>query len=393
MIDLDNARNLLLKSIKDHNLKYETCDLNIALNRTVSSDIIANSNLPSFNCCAMDGFACRRSDLKSELTIIEKVIAGTSPIKKINKNECSSIMTGAELPRGSDCVFIVEESKYLSDNAVIFTGKNTKNNIKHIGDLVKEGDLLLSKGTVLTPQHLALLATFGITDLDIYISPRISVMATGSELVEPNLTPSHSQIRNSNSIQTISQIKKLGLHANYLGIIPDKIEILEQAVSKSISNNDVTILSGGVSMGEYDMTATVIKNLSHTTLFEKIAIKPGMPNIIGVTNNNRYIIGLPGNPVASFVVFELLIKPFLLTLCGGEYTTPKIALPLNEKIDNNKSNRAKVVPIVIDNNRVTSLKYKGSADLTSICEADGLIIIPSYQCYNIDQQVKIYPLL
>ena len=313
MILFEEALKLVLHNAKI--IDIESVKLVDSLNRVLAHDIISDIDMPPFNKSAVDGYACKISDIKNILEVVEIIPAGCVPKKAINENQCSKIMTGAIVPEGTDCIIMVEHVVNIDDNKIKFNKENTGVNIAYKAEDIVKGSVLLTNGTLIKPQQIAIMASVGYSKVKVYKQPKIGVLVTGTELVEPEQIPNECQIRNSNAWQLISQIKKVNAIPVYYGIIEDTEEKLDLAIKKAIAENDVVILTGGVSMGDFDFVPKILKQNNVNLLFEKIKIQPGKPTVFGV-HDNAYVFGLPGNPVSSFVVFEFLVKPFLQKLMG-----------------------------------------------------------------------------
>ena len=354
-------------------LPGERVNIRQALGRVLAEDVVSDIDMPPFDKSAMDGFACRRADLANELTVIEVIPAGSRPQRTVGIGECSKIMTGAMVPRGADCVVMKEYVETVPDGRIRFTGEKTSDNICRMGEDAKAGDVVLKKGTILRAQHIAVLASFGQAMPLVARRPRVAVIATGNELVDPALKPGISQIRNSNSFQIAAQIEQAGAVAEDYGAVADTVEAIDAAFKKAIDNSDVVIVSGGVSEGDFDLVPEVMKRNNVDLLFEKIAIKPGKPTVFGVSKKG-YCFGLPGNPVSTFVLFELLCKPFLYKLMGHDYQPVNIQMPLDGPLLSKKTERQRWFPVVItEKGTVKQVEYHGSAHINALCSADGLI--------------------
>jgi molybdopterin molybdotransferase len=375
MISLEYA--LIIAFTKAKIIKPEKIGLSQASGRILAKDVFADADMPPFNKSAMDGYACRKEDLESVLSIVEIIPAGYPPTKRIGAKECSKIMTGAKVPEGADTVFMVEYAKENGAGKVCFTGKHTNSNICLKGEDLKKENLVISAGTLLKPQHIAMLATVGCVSPLVYQNPQIGIISTGSELVDPERKPTSSQIRNSNGPQLFAQSAKYGFSAKSYGIVPDEKKLIQQFIEKSVQENDVTILSGGVSVGDFDFVPEIIQKLGFEIHFSKINIKPGMHTTFA-SKGNKYIIGLPGNPVSSFIQFEVFVLPFLRKLMN--YTQPgiRLSLPMNNDFTRKKSDRDECLPVQITlKNKVEMVNYHGSAHIHAYHQAFGFITIPA----------------
>jgi len=371
VLPFEKALEIVLTSA--HQLDTERIEFACALNRVFAENVRSDMNIPPFNKSAMDGYACRRADLDSKLTVIETIPAGAVPQKIIELNQCSKIMTGAMVPEGADCVIMKEYVEEAVDNTIRFIGEKTADNICRKAEDIKTGDIVLSKGVIIEPQHIAVLASIGNTRPLVAKRPDVAVIATGSELVDPKSKPSLSQIRNSNSFQLAVQIESMGAVAMNYGIAGDTAEQIDTVFKKALEENDVILVSGGVSVGDYDFVPGIFKQNNINMLFEKIAIKPGKPTVFG-TSGKKYCFGLPGNPVSTFVLFELLVKPFLYKLMGHDYEPLNIQMPLEEPLINKKAKRQRWLPVAItDKGTIKPVEYHGSAHINSLCGANGLV--------------------
>jgi len=374
MLPFEKAFEIVLNSARP--LGIERVALAQAVNRILAEDVKSDTDMPPFNKSAMDGFACRREDLASELTIIETIPAGVPPKNVIGQNQCAKIMTGATVPQGADCVIMVEFTENPTENTVRFTGKETAGNICVKAEDIKAGQTVLSKGTLIKPQHIAVLASVGCAQPVVSKRPRVAVLATGDELVEPASKPGPSQIRNSNGFQLAAQVESVGAVTKNYGIVRDTRQAIDSAVKTAVAENDVVLISGGVSMGDFDFVPDILKQNGIELLFEKIAIKPGKPTVFGVSES-VFCFGMPGHPVSGFVMCELLVKPFLYKLMGNDFTPREIKVPLGTSISRKKKGRPYWIPVVITNEGTAEpVEYHGSAHFNALCGADGLLCIP-----------------
>jgi len=376
-------------------LGTERVGLDRVLNRVLAEDVISDSCLPPFNKSAMDGFACRRADLANELTIIETIPAGYMPKKTIGTNQCAKIMTGAVVPVGADCVIMVEHTENVAENRIRFAGRDTDENICLKGEDVNKGDVVLRTGCKIGPRHIAVLASHGYVKPLVALQPRVGIIATGDELVEPGEKPAAYQIRNSNGFQLAAQVTRVGATATNYGIVADTKDATDAMVKKATAENDVVILSGGVSVGDYDLVREILRKNNVKLLFEKVAMKPGRPMVFGIkrltadseenaekglklNSNEAFYFGLPGNPVSTYICFELFVKPFLYRMMGHDFEPVLSYGKLEKTIARKKTERDSWLPVVfIKNGKVAEIEYHGSAHINALCEANGLLCIPA----------------
>jgi molybdopterin molybdotransferase len=371
MLPFEKALKIVLDSAG--RLGSERVDITRAVNRILAEDVKSDIDMPLSDRAVMDGFACRRRDLANALKVIETIPAGVWPQKEIGPNQCSKIMTGAPVPKCADCVVMVEFTENLPDHSIRFTGEKTEDHIRRQSDDVRAGQVVLLKGTCIKPQHIAVLASAGQAQVLVSKKPKVAVIATGDELVEPQMKPSPWQLRNSNSFQLVAQLENLSATATYYGIAADSVDEIDRIFKQAASENDVVVISGGVSMGDFDFVPGVLRQNNIELLFEKIALKPGKPTIFG-KSENLYCFGIPGNPVSTFVVFELLVKPFLYKLMGHDFAADNIRLELSETISRKDTERLGWFPVrITDSGQLKHIEYHGSAHLNALSNANGLV--------------------
>ncbi|HQQ12599.1 MAG TPA: molybdopterin molybdotransferase MoeA [Bacteroidales bacterium] len=374
MISFEEARKKMAENIP---LKgTERVRFQQTINRVLAEDIFSDINMPPFDKSAVDGYACRRADLQKPLQLLEVIAAGSVPKFSIEEGYCSKIMTGAMLPPGADCVVMVEQAIQTEDGIVTFTDARTKNNIALMGEDVSEGNKVLNKGTRIKAQHIAVLAAVGAVKPLVYERAKVVVFSTGDELTEPENKPGNGKIRNSNSSQLIEQIRSTGADVSYGGIIPDEPETTYKMITNAVSGNDLVILSGGISMGDFDYIPELLTSLGFEISFRSIAVQPGKPSVFA-RSHNCFILGLPGNPVSSFNIFELLGKPFLYRLMGHHFEVPLVRMPLAETYTRKAINRLAFVPATINKEgKVCPVSYHGSAHINALTDAQVLFSVP-----------------
>ncbi|HJP51743.1 MAG: molybdopterin molybdotransferase MoeA [Pseudomonadales bacterium] len=374
MITQSEAHELMITQAQT--LGSERVELDQALNRILAEDVHSDMDMPPFRKAAMDGYACQRKDIANDLAVVEILKAGAVPTKTIGTNECAKIMTGGMIPDGADCVIIVEETEELGESTVRFTMEETRDNLCEKGEDIQTGDVVLTAGTLLRSQHMAMLASVGCVLPNVTRRPRVGIVATGDELVEPDVKPDLSQIRTSNSHQIIAQVQAANAIPNYYGIARDTEESLDSTLKKAMSESDVVLLTGGVSMGDLDLVPGIMKANNVTILFEEIAVQPGKPTTFGVSDG-CFCVGLPGSPVAAFTQFELLVKPFLYRLMGHVYRPGRLRIPMAQTRSRARTVRENWFPFKLtEDGAVLPCEFHGSAHVESICEADGLGYMP-----------------
>ena len=346
-----------------------------SLGRVLAEDVKSDMDMPPFNKTAVDGFACRKEDLSKELIINEVLKAGVVAQRVVGEGECARIMTGAAIPEGADWVFMVEDAIEESGK-VKFAGKPGKDNIAKKGEDIKAGEIVLTAGRIIKPQDIAVMATVGATRVEVSRKLKVAVISTGDELVEPDEKPAPSQIRNSNAYQLIAQVIRAGANAVYYGIAIDNEEATLEIVSGAIGECDLVLLTGGVSMGDYDFVTKVFDRAGVKIIFDSIAVQPGKPTTFGV-HKDALVFGLPGNPVSSFVQFELMVRPLIQRSMRSAWTPEVIRLPMAVDYTRKRAGRMGWVPVRITEAGIKPVEYHGSAHINALPEADGLIAVPA----------------
>jgi molybdopterin molybdotransferase len=375
MIEFSEAYETVMNSA--FNTGTEVIAFTGSTGRVLAGDVTSDMDLPPFNKSTVDGFACRRSDLGFELEVLETIAAGRMPLKAVSPGQCSRIMTGAAVPEGSDMVFMVEDSEVSNLGRVRFKGIHSKDNIAFSGEDVKSGDTVLNRGRLIKPQDIPAMASVGCTSLTVSRMPLVSVISTGDELVEPFDKPGPSQIRNSNAYQLLEQITQAGATGTYLGIARDDEDATYDLIRHAISQSDIVLITGGVSMGDFDFVPSVLERAGVRIKFSKIKIQPGKPTTFGV-HPDALVFGLPGNPVSAFLQFEMLVKPLIYKMMNCSWKPFTFPLPMNETYFRRSADREALIPVIItDKGTVSPVEYHGSAHISALIPAQGIISLPS----------------
>ncbi|MBN1820913.1 MAG: molybdopterin molybdotransferase MoeA [Prolixibacteraceae bacterium] len=376
ILSLEEALEVAFANVKIKGV--EKISFKNSLGRVLAEDVFSDTDMPPFNKSAMDGFACRKKDLSNELTVLETIPAGNSPTLPVAKNQCSKIMTGAEVPEGADTVIMVEHTQKTSSGKIVFIGEKTSSNICSVGEDLHKGSLVIERGTLLKPQHLAILAAVGCIDPEVYKMPEVGIISTGSELIEPGETISRSKIRNSNGHQLVAQFANIGINARYYGIVLDDLQQTRKIIGQASLENDLTIISGGVSVGDFDFVKQAIQENGFKILLERLTVKPGQHTTFAIKEisegQKKYIIGLPGNPVSSFIQFELFVKPLIYKFQGKSWKDVTLPLKISQDFRRKKSDRTEFLPVILTaENEVELIKYNGSAHIHAYHNAFGFI--------------------
>src|SRR3990167_4280523 len=375
------AQQCMLESVATFGA--EQVKLEQSLGRVLAEQVRANRDQPPYDISAMDGYALRSADLGSvpaALEIIEDIKAGDMPSKTLASGQCARIMTGAPMPQGADAVIRVEDTEALADNRVqINQSVKPGNDIRRLGENMRNGEVVLSPGTAITPGVIGVLATVKRAQVQVYRRPRVAILSTGNELegldepVDPNKIP------NSNSYALMAQVQALGIEPVLLGIARDDPVELEQYLRRGLEY-DVLLVSGGTSVGVHDYVRPTIEALGAQMLFWRVAMKPGHPVAFGKVGE-KIIFGLPGNPVSSMVCFEEFVVPALRRMMGHARTyrrTIEARMTHNVK---HQPGRTEFIRVLLAKEEggyaATSTGAQGSGMLLSMARADGLEVVPA----------------
>jgi molybdopterin molybdotransferase len=361
----------------------ESVALRDASGRVLAADIVASLDLPPFDNSAVDGYAVRHGDLRTDgetrLVVTGRVTAGRRLKQSIGAGEAIRIFTGAPMPQGADTVFMQEDCR-VEENAVILPlGLKAGANRRFAGEDVKSDAVALAKGRVLCTPDVALAAALGVTAVDVRRRVRVALFSTGDEIVEPGAPRPDAAVFDANRYLLADLLARLGAKVTDLGIVPDDPDALVRAIGEAAKTHDLVLTSGGVSTGEADHVRTAVEKIGRL-VFWRVAIKPGRPVAMGVVAGAAFA-GLPGNPVAAFVTFVRVVRPLLLRL-GGAQPQKLIALPVKAAFSyRKKKGRREYVRVALrraPDGSVEAVKHpqEGAGVITSLTETDGLAELP-----------------
>ncbi len=386
-------------------VETELCPLTQSFGRVLAEPIVSEINVPPFANSAMDGYAiiaAKSRDASDEaparFRVVDNIPAGVTPQKNISGNTAARIMTGAPMPTGANAVVRFEEtSEHIppadgvlpEDEILVYKAVSSGDNMRLAGEDIKNGQVVLETGHRLRPQDVGVLAAIGQAQVPVYRKPRVAILATGDELVPIDQPIAPGKIRNSNEYVQAAMVKKYGGEPVTLGIARDTVEDLTEKIRQGLAQNvDLFLTSAGVSVGDFDMVKTVLADEGEMQ-FWQVRIKPGKPLAFGTlknkSNNRRVpLIGLPGNPVASMVAFEVFARPAILKLGGyASWQKTRVRATLDEQVTNSGRRhymRAYAYPAENEGYRVTTrdsgVLVQGSGILTSMVWANSLVVVP-----------------
>ena len=370
MLDPDAA----LKILEDFEFtpSVEVVPISEALGRVLAEAVRARVDSPPFSKAAMDGYALRASDGSERFQILEMIAAGDVPKNKIGPGQCSKIMTGAMMPEGADKIVRVEFTRE-SEGWMRVTEPEPYANIIERGENLRAGDPLLDP-KVLRAQDIGVLASQGYASVSVSVVPVVGVITTGSELRSAGQQLEAGEIYNSNGPQLCAQVQAMGARWRNYGVVPDDPKQLAGAIDRALGDCDVLLLSGGVSMGDLDFVPGVLKTLGAQVVFHKLAVKPGKPTLFA-RKERSFVFGLPGNPVSTFIIFEVFVKLFLYRWMGITGKPRVVSGTLAEAIKRRDAQRLEYRPVRLEGRRIIPLAYHGSSHLSALREAEGLIRI------------------
>jgi len=383
MITVKEALNTILDVISP--LGCENVDVLNSLGRVIGEDIYAPRDIPPKDNSAMDGYALRSEDTAGAdaerpvaLSVTEDIPAGYAPSKEVGAGEAARIMTGAPVPEGADAVVMVEETE-SDDSAVrIYTQASKGQHIRYAGEDVKEGELVIRRGTLLRPAEIGMLSALGCSRVKIYQKPLVAIIATGDELVDIDGAASPGKIVSSNSYSLAAQVMECGGVPLQIGIARDNKEALAEKFTDAL-RADIIVSSAGVSVGDYDFVKDVMTDMGISIEFWQVAERPGKPMTFGMKKNTLFF-GLPGNPVSSMITFEQYVRPAILKMTGHSNIFRKtIRAQLSEDITKKRGLRYFIRGCISSGEGkyiVKTTGEQGSGILKSMVLANGIIVIP-----------------
>ena len=360
----------------------EKLKLQNSLGRILAQEIASDRDYPPFDRATRDGFAVRAADCRevgAKLQVIGEIRAGGEFAKTVGADECVQIMTGAAVPRGADAVVMIEHTRTgaRENEVMIERVAETGVNIVPLGSESRAGDSLLRPATRIGYAEIAIAAQVGRTELEVYRKPRVAILSTGDEVVAVAAQPGPFEIRNSNGASLAAQAELAGAEAVLLGNAPDRIDELRQMIESGL-REDALVLSGGVSMGKYDLVEEVLRGLGAEFFFDALAIRPGRPAVFGICRG-KPVFGLPGNPVSTMVTFELLAVP-AIDILGGSEARP---LPLlKAKLSRSAEQKAALthfLPAMLEwasgEATVSELPWQGSGDMATLARGNCFLAV------------------
>ena len=398
MLTLDEALGRLLATVRPlPSADAQTVSTFDALGRTLASDVRSALDVPPADNTSMDGYALRAADVPASGTVLpvsQRIPAGVVGTA-LQPGTAARIFTGAQVPAGADAVVMQEECEARGDGVAVNSVPTVGQWVRRRGEDVMQGDVVLTKGMRLSPQALGLAAAVGAAELSVMRRPRVALFSTGDELVMPGEPLKPGAIYNSNRFTLRALIQALGCDCTDLGIVPDRLDATRDALRRAAAEHDLIVTSGGVSVGEEDHLRPAVQAEGRIDLWQ-IAIKPGKPLAFGEVNRGdgtaAFIVGLPGNPVSSFVTFLLLVRPVLLRLQGCPDSTTR-STPMRADFDWPRPDKRREFLRARRNAQggLDLFANQSSGVLTSAVWADGLVDNPPGQPIRAGDVVAFIP--
>ena len=382
MLSVEEALAQLLAGVEA--LAAEDAPLAACLDRVLATDALADIDLPPFTNSAMDGYAVRAADTTGagpdtprRLPVRGEVAAGDPGTEPLPPGAAMRIMTGAPLPPGADAVIPIEQTREEAEAVALLAAVPVGASVRHAGEDVRRGQRVLAAGALIRPGEIGLLASLGYAEVPVHRRPRVAILSTGDELVEIGETPGPGQIRNSNAAMLAAQVQRAGGVPVGLGVARDSRESVHAALDAG-RGCDLYISSGGVSVGVYDVVKAVLEERGGVQ-FWRVNMRPGKPVAFGLIDGTPFL-GLPGNPVSSFVTFELFARPLLRRLTGHRLLGRQLVpVTVDDEIGGFHDRRHYVRALVRweeDGWHAATTGAQGSHMLTSTVAVNALIVIP-----------------
>lgn len=370
MIEFEKALELIIENCKT--MPIIELPVHECLGYVCAEDLYSKMDMPPFDKSSMDGFAFKWAEGRDKYINDGIIPAGEPSDEPLEEGHCIAIMTGAPLPFGADTVIPVEITEKDGKN-IIFTNPAKKcANVSYKAEDIKKDSLILTKGSKIRTQDIALIVASGYSIIKVYSLPEIAILNTGSEIIEPGEILNYGQIYNSNGTMLSVMAQNIGINAEYLGIAADEEKSLTSMLSIGLKN-DILLISGGVSMGEFDLVPKVLISLGVKQIFHKVRIKPGKPVFFGKTDK-CLVFGLPGNPLSNFVGFELFVKTAVRKMTASEIVLPIFNEGTITAQFKHRADRKNFYPATQKNVDgtviVTPVHSHGSADISSLSKAN-----------------------
>jgi len=373
MITVEEAIKIV-ESNSTQSKKREMVSLAKAMGFVVAEDVISPIDMPPFRQSAMDGYAVRVHD-SEYYNVLGELQAGEGKEVTLLKGEAARIFTGAPVPNDADSIVIQEKTTIKEQQLQVHDEVLIQSNIRPKGEQIRKGEIALGKGVTLTPAAIGFLTTLGITDVSVFKKPSIGIIATGNELVEAGTKLEYGQIYESNSLMLLTALENLGYTKNEIFKVPDDFDPTLILIEEVLKSKDVVLISGGISVGDYDFVGKALQELEVTQLFYKVKQKPGKPLYFG-KKNKTYVFALPGNPAAALSCFYVYVQRCLELLSGSQYAEPTTVDAVSTSKHQTKGDRAQFLKAYYQNGKAKILEGQSSSMLHTFAVANALLYVP-----------------
>ena len=388
MIELSKALNIIKRETKP--LGIEIVRLERSIGRVLAEDIFADTDMPPFDRSQMDGYAMKAKDTSSapvDLKLVGESAAGRGWHRVLRTGEAIRIMTGARVPHGADAIQKVELTKESGDVVTIEEATVKGKYIVRKGAEIKKGKRLFRPGELIDERTIASLAAFGYANVRVATAPRVSILGTGSEIVTVDKQPAEDQIRNSNSVMLKAMCERLGATAKVLPQAGDDLAKLKNVIAKAVGvksaipspKSEILVITGGVSVGKYDLTKAALTDLGAEIYFQKVRLRPGKPAVFARLNDTL-IFGLPGNPVSAAVTFYLFVRNAILLMQSASNTNLRSGFAVLTSDAKGAKERDTYLPATLESDAsgrllASPLRWHGSSDFVGFARANVLVAL------------------
>jgi len=403
LVSLDEAKRILHQRFSADPTGTEHVPLSEAYERVLAKDIVAHLDVPPFNRATVDGYAVKAkntfgADETNPITlkICGRIDVGESPRTTVENGSAAEIATGAPIPKGADAVIMLEHTIRKDSNVILYCPASKGENVMKAGSDIKRGDTVLKKGQKSSSWEIGVLAALGLAKVEVYKRPKVAIISTGPEIVEPGKPLLSGKIYDINAHTLSAAVLEFGGQPLNLGIVPDEVDKLETSIRNALGSADAVITSGGVSAGPRDIIPEILNSLGEPGLIVSgIAVKPGKPTTIAIVDK-KPIFSLPGHPTSSLLMFHILVRPIISKMAGKtEEKFPFTEAIAKEKMFSEKGRRTFIMVNLSHDKTgrpIASPVPTGlSGAITTLTKADGFIEIPeSQQFINAGEHVKVY---
>jgi molybdopterin molybdotransferase len=382
LLSFEQAIATVRGKLSEANLKLltETLPLDQVQGRVLAEDVVADRDYPPFNRSIRDGYAVRSADVSTasaSLACVGEVRAGEGFPGTVGPGQCVEIMTGAPVPDGADAVLMIEHVRAQGSRVEVLRAVGPNENVVRQGSEAVKGGVVLARGRGLGPGEMGLLASLGRAHVRVFRPPQVAILPTGDELVPYDALPGPYQIRNSNAVTLAALVVAAGGVPRQLGVAPDQKEALRRLILEGLES-DLLLLSGGVSVGKYDFVGQVLGELGAEFFIQGVAMRPGKPLVFGRCGE-KFFFGLPGNPISTYVTFELFVRPAIAVLRGAQFESRAFLRARLGRPYNHKPGLTAFLParVEVQNGEpvVNLVGWQGSGDLVAVAAANCFVVV------------------